>query len=120
MLDSIGVPFELSVWFMTGAGQLTEGVILESTHTELQRFFNILGFGQGVLEMHCCKSLAIHKAAKFCTAVFSSFFTDSINGLIIGLSFSGSCMRLMMAQAANMCTLSCSTCHSWLVSTTVI
>lgn len=102
-----------------GTGQADEGVAVESTQEEAQRFLMILGLGQGERPAHCCSSLAIKEAAYPWIRVFSSRLMASIRGLTSGLSLSGSTCRLITAQAVNMWTRRCSCCQSVLVSITV-
>lgn len=114
------IPFEFS-WLLRGcAGHDANGVRCGSTHSELQRFFMIFELGHGDLVVHCWSNFAMHKAAWFCTSIFSSFLTASISGFITGFNFSGSCSRFTTAQAVKVWTLKCSVCHSWFVSVTVI
>lgn len=89
---------------MGGTGQVDEGVAVESTQAEAQRFLMILGLGHGKRPAHCCSSLEIKEAAYPWTRVFSSRLMVSIRGLIRGLSLSGSACRLITAQAVNMWT----------------
>lgn len=46
-----------------GTGQAALGVSIGSTQTELQRFFTILGLGQGDLAAHSCSRRAMLEAA---------------------------------------------------------